>query len=94
MTDEQARMFATADNKLFEGGERNTDALRIEFDEIALAAPGIDLGSSGFTIGERDVIVGRHRTDQLGPTGWLPSHARWLCSIASVASWDRVYPMC
>jgi DNA modification methylase len=65
MTDEQARMFAIADNKLIEGGEWNTDALRIEFDEIALAAPGIDLGSSGSTIGERDVIVGRHRTDQL-----------------------------
>ena len=65
LTSEQARLFAIADNKLAEGSAWNADALRIEFAEIALAAPAIDLGSSGFSIGERDVIVGRHRTDEL-----------------------------
>ena len=65
LTDEQARLFAIADNKLAEGASWDLDALRIEFGEITLAAPEIDLDSSGFSIGERDVLVGRHRTDEL-----------------------------
>jgi ParB-like chromosome segregation protein Spo0J len=51
LSEEQARLFAIADNKLLEGGEWNSDASSIEFAAIAIAAPSIDLGRSGFTIG-------------------------------------------
>jgi DNA modification methylase len=65
LTDEQMRMFAIADNKLAEGGIWDLDALRIEFAEIAMAAPEINQDSSGFHIAERDIIFGRHRENEL-----------------------------
>ncbi|MET0373754.1 MAG: DNA modification methylase [Rhizorhabdus sp.] len=75
LTDEQARLFAIADNKLAEGASWDLDALRVEFGEIALASPEIDLDGSGFSIGERDVLVGRHRTDELADLDDRPEAA-------------------
>lgn len=72
LTDEQARLFALADNKLAEGASWDLDALRIEFGEITLAAPELDLDNSGFSIGERDVLVGMHRTDELADLDDMP----------------------
>lgn len=65
LTREQERLFAIAENKLTEGSSWDVSALRIEFEQIALAEPEIDLGRSGFTIAERDIVIGRHRTDEL-----------------------------
>jgi hypothetical protein len=65
LSDEQMRLFALADNKLAEGAEWVIDAVRAEFAEIAMVAQAIDLDSSGFCIAERDIIFGRHRTDEL-----------------------------
>ena len=76
LTDEQARLFAIADNKLTEGGTWDLDALRIEFAAIQVTAPTIELDSSGFTIGERDVLVGRHRVADLADLDDLPEAAR------------------
>ncbi len=65
LTDEQMRLFAIADNKLAEGVEWDFTALAAEFADIAVAAPGLDQDLSGFSITERDIIFGRHRTDEL-----------------------------
>lgn len=65
LSEEQMRLFAIADNKLTEGVEWIIPALAIEFAEIALAAPDLDQGLSGFSITERDIIFGRQRTEEL-----------------------------
>lgn len=73
LTDEQARLFAIADNKLCDGATWDFDALRLEFAAIAIAAPEIELSSSGFSIAERDIIVGRHRTAELADLDDVPA---------------------
>jgi DNA modification methylase len=65
LSDEQMRLFAMGDNKLTEGGTWDFDALRAEFGDIAISAPQLDQDLSGFCIAERDIIIGRHRTDEL-----------------------------
>jgi DNA modification methylase len=65
LSDEQMRLFAMADNKLAEGVEWDFTALAAEFADIAMAAPDLDQGASGFSITERDIIFGRQRTDDL-----------------------------
>ncbi len=65
LSPEQLRIYAIADNKLTEGGSWDLDALRIEFADISALAPQLDQDSSGFSIAERDIIVGRHETDRL-----------------------------
>ncbi|WP_156677941.1 site-specific DNA-methyltransferase [Sphingomonas profundi] len=65
LTEGQLRLFAIADNKLPEGVEWDQDQLRIEFGEIELVAPELELSSSGFAIAEIDTMYGRHRTTQL-----------------------------
>lgn len=65
LTDEQARLFAIADNKLTEGASWDLDALRLEFSAISIVSPTIELDRSGFTIAERDVLIGRYHTEEL-----------------------------
>lgn len=65
LTEGQLRLFAIADNKLPEGVEWHVDALRLEFEEIELLAPELELSSSGFAIAEIDTLYGRHRTNEL-----------------------------
>lgn len=65
LTREQERLFAIAENKLTEGSSWDVDALRIEFEQISLAEPTLDLGRSGFEIAERDIIIGNHQTKEL-----------------------------
>ena len=62
LTEEQERLYAIAENKLTEGSEWDLGALRIEFEQISIAEPTIDLSRSGFEIAERDVLIGRYRT--------------------------------
>ena len=65
LSNEQMRLFAIADNKLAEGVEWDFTALAAEFAQIAVSAPNLDQDLSGFSITERDIIFGRHRTDEL-----------------------------
>ncbi|MFW2830813.1 ParB/Srx family N-terminal domain-containing protein [Sphingomonas sp. ID0503] len=81
LTKEQARLLALADNKLAEGRSWDLDALRQEFFEIGRGAPEINLGSSGFTIGERDVLIGRHRVDELADLDEAPEPVRAPVSV-------------
>lgn len=76
LSDEQMRLFALADNKLAEGAEWDLDAVRAEFADIAVIAPELDLDSSGFCIAERDIIFGRHRTDELADLDDAPAPAK------------------
>lgn len=66
LSDAELRLFAIADNKLAEGVEWDTRALAIEFGEIAILEPKIDLDRSAFSITERDIIIGRKLDDDLG----------------------------
>jgi DNA modification methylase len=81
LTEEQARLFAIADNKLAEGVEWDFDALRIEFEQISIVSPEIDLDSSGFCIAERDVMIGRHRLAELADLDETPRPARQIVSV-------------
>lgn len=66
LSDAELRLFAIADNKLAEGVEWDTRALAIEFEEIAILEPNIDLDRSAFSITERDIIIGRKLDDDVG----------------------------
>lgn len=61
----QLRMFAIADNRLPEGVAWIDGALLLEFEEIELLEPDLDLSSSGFAIAEIDRIYGHSRTSEL-----------------------------
>jgi hypothetical protein len=76
LSDEQMRLFAMADNKLTEGGTWDFNALRAEFGEIAISAPQLDQDLSGFCIAERDIIIGRHRADELTDLDDAPPPAK------------------
>lgn len=65
LDDHQLRLLRIAHTKLAEGGSWDMDALRLEFEEIALERPELDLSSSGFQMAERDIIYGRHRVSEL-----------------------------
>lgn len=65
LTAEQMRLFSIADNKLAEGACWDNEGLRAVFAEIAILAPELDLGSSAFTITERDIIIGNAEADRL-----------------------------
>lgn len=64
LTEDQLRLFAIADNKLSEGREWDAEALRTVFAEISINSPGISLSSSGFSVAERDILIGHHRTNE------------------------------
>ncbi len=71
---EQMRLFASADNKLTEGASWDFDALKAEFADVAVLAPELDQDSSGFSITERDIIIGRHEADLLADLDDAPPH--------------------
>lgn len=65
LSEAQLRMFAVADNRLPEGVEWIEGALLLEFQEIELLEPNLDLSSSGFAIAEIDTMYGHSRTAEL-----------------------------
>ena len=65
LDDHELRLFRIAHSKLAEGGSWDTEALRLEFADITMERPVLDLGSSGFQIAERDIIYGRHRATEM-----------------------------
>lgn len=67
LTEAQLRLFSIADNKLPEGVRWLKDELLLEFAEIEILQPEVDLSSSGFQIAEIDTLYGQHRhTDVCG----------------------------
>ncbi len=65
LSEAQLRLFAIADNKLPEGVEWIQGALLLEYKEIELLEPDLDLSSSGFAIAEIDTMCGHSRTSEL-----------------------------
>ena len=65
LNDEQLRLFAIFDNKAAEGSDWDEHALNLEFSELIIDDPAIDLSDSGFAIAEIDALAGRARTDAL-----------------------------
>jgi len=61
LTEAQLRLFAIADNKLPEGVRWVKDELLLEFSELEILEPEIDLTSSGFQIAEIDTLYGQQR---------------------------------
>ena len=76
LTEEQLRFFAMFDNRIAERAEWDEAALVLEFEELRLEQPDLDLTDSGFAIAEIDTLVGVSRTaalsdfdDVSGPDG-------------------------
>lgn len=65
LTEEQLRLFAIFDNRIAEESEWDDAALNLEFEELRLSEPELDLTDSGFAIGEIDALAGRARTAEL-----------------------------
>ncbi len=65
LSEAQLRLFSIADNKLPEGVEWIQGALLLEYNEIELLEPDLDLSSSGFAIAEIDTMYGHSRTTEL-----------------------------
>lgn len=65
LTEDQARLFRVAEKKLVEGREWDYKALQVVFSQVAISSPTLSLSRSGFSIAERDIIIGRTRAAEL-----------------------------
>ncbi|MBA3527376.1 MAG: ParB N-terminal domain-containing protein [Sphingomonas sp.] len=65
LTSEQLRMLAIYENKIAQESEFDEEALNLEFEELRLTEPEIELTDSGFAIGEIDALAGRSKTKAL-----------------------------
>lgn len=90
LTEEQLRLFAMFDNKIAEDAEWDEKALVLEFNELKLEEPELELTDSGFEIAEIDAMAGRARTAALSdldsvaePNPNVPAVSRigdlWIC---------------
>lgn len=98
LTDEQARAFLIADNRLSEMSEWNGELLAVHLKELSVLNLDFDLEATGFTMGEIDLHIEGldHKEDQddsppLPPPGppvtqpgdlWLLGSHRLLCGNA------------
>jgi DNA modification methylase len=90
LTPEQLRVFALFENKIVSESEFDEAALNLEFEELRLSSPELNLTDSGFAIGEIDALAGRVQSAKLddldrvierdpkGPAVSQPSDI-WLC---------------
>ena len=61
LSEAELRAYAIAANKLPSVAHFDIDALRLELEEIHAEVPTLDFSMTGFSIGEIDKIVGRHK---------------------------------
>ncbi len=61
LTEEQLRTLAIYENKIVQESEFDEAALNLEFEELRLVEPEIELTDSGFAIGEIDALAGESR---------------------------------
>lgn len=62
---EQLRMFAIYENRISLDSEFDDAALNLEFEELRISSPEIDLTDSGFAIAEIDALAGRIRSSEM-----------------------------
>jgi DNA modification methylase len=65
LTPEQLRMFAIYENKISLESEVDEVALNLEFEELRISSPELDLTDSGFAIAEIDALAGRIRSSEM-----------------------------
>ncbi len=65
LSEEQLRLFAMFENRIAERAEWDEEALVLEFDELRLEMPELDLTDSGFAVAEIDIMTGAARTAEL-----------------------------
>ena len=65
LSDAELRLFRIFDNKVATEATLDLDMIRLEFDDLIIAAPDLSLSDSGFEIGEIDALNGLHRTQEL-----------------------------
>ncbi|WP_174275137.1 DNA modification methylase [Sphingomonas bacterium] len=102
LDDHQLRLFRIAHTKLTDGGSWNMDAVRLEFAEISVERPQLELGSSGFCIAERDIIFGNHRVAEMADLDDQPEEVSgapvsrvgdgWICGRHIVFCGDATDP--
>ncbi len=81
LSDEQLRIVRIFDNKIAEDSEWDEEALVLEFNELQLIEPELDLSDSGFEVGEIDAMAGRARTAALSDLDRIPEPAQKMQSI-------------
>lgn len=103
LTSEQLRLLAIYENKISQGSEFDEEALNLEFEELRLGEPELELTDSGFAIGEIDALAGRIKTralDDLDYTAEEPPKAppvtrpgdEWLCGPHRIICGDSPIP--
>jgi len=103
LTEEQLRLFRIFENRIPLESEFDEEALNLEFEELRLSSPELDLTDSGFEIAEIDELAGRARSramDDLdlvvedepkGPAVTRPGDI-WICGPHRVICGDCTDP--
>jgi len=65
LTEEQLRLFRIFENRIPLESEFDDEALNLEFEELRLSSPELDLTDSGFEIAEIDELAGRSRSNAM-----------------------------
>lgn len=103
LTPEQLRLFALFENKIVSESEFDEAALHLEFQELRLLSPELELSDSGFSIGEIDGLAGRIRSAALddldvvvegkskGPAVTRPGDI-WICGRHRLICGDATDP--
>lgn len=103
LPEEVRRMLAIYQNKIAQESEFDDEALNLEFEELRLCEPELELTDSGFAIGEIDALAGRIKTKALddldyaaedppeGPPTTRPGD-EWLCGRHLIVCGDSTDP--
>lgn len=103
LTEEQRRILAIFENKIAQESEFDEEALNLEFEELRLTEPELELTDSGFAIGEIDVLAGRTRTKALDDLDYVAEEPperppitrpgdEWLCGRHHIICADSTDP--
>ena len=103
LTEEQLRLFRIFENKIALESEFDEEVLNLEFEELRLSGPELDLTDSGFAIAEIDEYAGRAKSRAMDDLDLVvmsppkePAVTRlgdtWLCGRHRVICGDSTNP--
>ncbi len=103
LTSEQRRTLAIYENKVSQESEFDEEALNLEFEELRLTEPELELTNTGFAIGEIDALAGRIKTKALDDLDYAAEEPpkrppitrpgdEWLCGRHRIICGDSTFP--